>query len=230
VGSPEFLQRFRRYYDLRTTRSFAPNFALITGDKDDPRFDKFYLAGNPLRLFIALFLSDMPSYMALGFETRDPHHKPAPNEHYTKLFVFQERTGPKATSGPYVWGRNGALFSAVMRLRLYADQVFPRIKGRPIQWLIYPDPTGEDQHLAWTQGDRAPDYLFVANTDTEHAIYNFDIPRIRDWDTAATLRLEFSTARRIPEIDQVLSFERPGYKVSELAPGEGRAYRILLDH
>ena len=39
------------------------------------------------------------------------------------LYVFQESGGPKATHGPYFWGRNGHLFSTVTRLRRYADAI-----------------------------------------------------------------------------------------------------------
>jgi hypothetical protein len=228
VGSPEFLQRFRWYYDLRATRSFAPSFTVITGDKDDPRFDQFYLSGNALRLFIATFLTDMPSYVSLGFETRDIHHHPAPNEHYTKLYVFQEKTGPKATSGPYVWGKNGFLFHAVTRLRLYADGMFDQIAGRPTRWLIPPDATGENKHIAWTQADGQPDYVFVANTDTEKGIQNFDLPRFPGVAGAEPLQLEFSTASRVAEIDKTLTGGQRGHRVRKLAPGEGRVYRIAL--
>ena len=195
VGSPEFLQKLRQYYDLAETRSFAPSFTVITSDKDDPRFDRFYLRGSVLRLFIALFLTDMPSYMALGFETRDVHHKPAPNEHYSKLYVFQESTGPKATRGPYVWGRNGALFGGVSRLRHYGDAIYSQIRGCPTRWLIHPDATGAQKHIAWTQKHSRPDYVFVANTDTEHDVRNFNIPRIPDLGQEKLLELDFSTGR-----------------------------------
>jgi hypothetical protein len=225
VGSPEFLQRFRWYDDLRATRSFAPSFTVITGDKDDPRFDRFYLSGNALRLFIATFLTDMPSYVALGFETRDIHHQPAPNEHYTKLYVFQEKTGPKATSGPYVWGRNGALFHSITRLRLFVEGIFDQIRGRPTRWLIPPDATGEHKHIAWTQGDGTADYVFLANTDTEHGIQNFNIPHLVDTTGEVRLVAEFSTAGTIPESDRSLESEGRGYKVMHLAPSEGRVYR-----
>ncbi|HMP12896.1 MAG TPA: hypothetical protein PKD70_03380 [Saprospiraceae bacterium] len=66
-------QPFRPYLDTLQTRTVAPAFTMMTGDKDDPRFDHFYLKGNEARFFIGLFLTDMPSYMALGFECRDPH-------------------------------------------------------------------------------------------------------------------------------------------------------------
>jgi hypothetical protein len=228
VGSPVFLQRLRWYDDLRRTRTFAPTFAVLTGDKDDPRFDEFYLHGNAVRLFLALFLTDMPSYMALGFELRDSHHHRAPNEHYTKLYVFQERQGPKATAGPYVWGRNGALFHDVTRLRLCAEEILPEIQGRPTRWLIAPDATGEGKHLAWTQADGKPDYVFVANTDSEKGIDNFDLPTMPGAEPDAQLELVFSTARQVPAADQLLPSGDKAYRVTALEPGEGRLYRIRL--
>jgi hypothetical protein len=226
VGSPEFLRRWRWYHDLLKTRAFAPSFTIITGDKDDPRFDKYYLGGNALRLFIALFLADMPSYMALGFETRDLHYQSAPNEQYTKLFVFQEQAGPKATFGPYVWGKNGAQFHDLTRLRLYADRMYHRIRGRPTRWLIPPDATAEAKHVAWTQEGGPPAYVFVANTDTERVIQNLNIPRIPDTDEPVAFQFEFSTAASISEEDQILRFNGHGHRVAHLAAGEGRAYRL----
>ena len=199
---------------------------MITGDKDDPRFDEFYLRGNVLRLFMALFLADMPSYMALGFETRDMHHRPAPNEHYSKLYVFQERTGPKATGGPYLWGRNGALFHRVSRLRRYADPIYSQIRGCPTRWLIHPDATAAQKHIAWTQKDTRPDYLFVANTDTEHDVRNFNVPRIPGLGRAEALEFEFSTAEHVSDQDRILKSASKGYKVAALAAREGRVYRV----
>ena len=224
VGSPVFLQRFRLYDDLRRTRTFAPTFVVLSGDKDDPRFDEFYMHGNALRLFIALFLTDMPSYMALGFETRDIHHQRAPNEHYTKLYVFQESLGPKATNGPYVWGKNGALFHDVTRLRLFAVKIWPEIRRRHTRWLIAPDPTGEAKHIAWTQADGQPDYVFVANTDGHEGIRNFNLPCVAP-DTR--LELVFSTAGPAGVDDQILTPGDKAYKVNYLAQDEGRVYRVV---
>jgi hypothetical protein len=226
VGTTEFLRRFRWYCDLLETRRFAPTFAVITGDKDDPRFDEYYRQGNVLRLFLALFLADMPSYMALGFETRDIHHQAAPNEHYTKLYVFQETRGPKATAGPYCWGRNGAQFRALTRLRLYAEAIWPQIAGRPTRWLIPPDATAESGHIAWTQRDGKAAFVFVANTNTYQAVCNFNLPRISGLAPATELAFEFSTARQVLQVDELLSDRGYGHKISELAPGEGRVYRV----
>ncbi|MGD8738461.1 MAG: hypothetical protein PVJ85_17060 [Anaerolineae bacterium] len=226
VGSPEFLQRWRQYHDLATVRRFAPSFTLITGDKDDPRFDQYYIAGNLLRLFVAYFLTDVPSYVALGFATRDLHHQPAPNEHYTKLYVFQESSGPKATHGPYIWGKNGALFHDITRLRLYADRVVPHIAGQAIRWLIHPDPTGLQHHVAWTQRSR-PQYVIVANTDPRQAVDNFNLPAIPGLGPDPALALDFSTAGERVGTDPLPLPGIGGFKVQHLGPGEGRVYRVV---
>jgi hypothetical protein len=226
VGSPEFLQRFRRYYDLLETRSCAPNFTVITADKDDPRFDAFYLKGNELRLFIALFLTDMPSYMGLGFEVRDVHHSAAPNEHYTKLFVFQERSGPKATHGPYIWGRNGFLYHHILRLKHYLDVIWPRIARRPVRWLLPPDATAGNSIIAWTQRDDPAAYVFVANTNVDHDSRYFALPLLPNISENTPLTFEFSTAGSIPATDQTLTGNGKHYRITNLAPGEGRVYRV----
>ncbi|MDZ7935597.1 MAG: hypothetical protein U5M51_11700 [Emticicia sp.] len=88
VGSVEFMQKFVKYNQLLRTRKFAPNFTVMTADKDDPRFDEFYRTANYLRLFTSLFLTDMPSYVGLGFETRNMHLERGKNEEYTKAIRF----------------------------------------------------------------------------------------------------------------------------------------------
>jgi hypothetical protein len=227
VGTPEFLQRFRWYRDLLETRRVTPSFTVITGDKDDPRFDAFYQKGNVLRLFMALFLTDMPSYMALGFETRDIHSQPAPNEHYTKLYVFHEARGPKATKGPYRWGRNGAQFRALTQLRLYAEAIWPQIAGQRIRWLIPPDATGEAKHMAWTQRDSSQAaFVFLANSDTHRPVHNFNLPQIPRLPDGTKLAFQFSTVRHPPEMDRVLTDAGCGYRIAKLEPGEGRVYQV----
>lgn len=166
VGSQRFIAEFARYHQLLVKQKFAPNFTVMTADKDDPRFDSFYLQGNELRMFIALFLTDMPSYTSLGFEQRDLHPYPAPNEHYTKLYVFQLDKGEKATHGKYQWGKNGTLFRNLTILKQLSDEINPTITGKKIQWLIPPDPQGNKKILAWTQVD-LPTYTFVLNLDTQ---------------------------------------------------------------
>ena len=169
VGTERFIQEFTRYHLLSTTRKFAPNFTIMTADKDDPRFDNFYLKGNEIRMFISLFLTDMPSYMGLGFEQRDPHPIPAPNEHYTKLYVFQLSEGEKATRGNYQWGQNGELFKNISILKSISDKVGQSIENQPIEWLIEPDYNGQNKVIAWTQRGN-PDYIFVVNFDVDNAI------------------------------------------------------------
>lgn len=225
VGSPEFITRLRQYFDLLKSRSFAPNFTIMTGDKDDPRFDKFYVHGNEIRLFMAFFLADMPSYTGLGFEVRDAHYEPAENEYYTKLYVFHESTGSKSTKGPFKWGHNGLLFSNITRLRIYCDSIWKSIDGKKTRWLIYPDATSDNKILAWTQTAN-PAYLFVANIDTENEIDNIGIPSFKGQTGKEKLTLDFSTSPKKVFIDQTLTFNGYHYKISKMYPGEGRVYKI----
>ena len=220
VGSPEFVLRMRQYLDIQAARSFAPCFTIITADKDDPRFDEFYLRGNAARLFIGL-LSDLPSYISLGFELRDPHPEPAPNEHYTKLYVFQETSGPKATRGPYVWGQNGRLLVTLTRVRLLADALAPELGAT--RWLLPPDPTLDNQIWAWTQQDD-PRHVFVVNVDIARAAERFTLPSLAVGGPHPRLTCIFSSAAEV--VDEVLDHNAYHYFVPRLEPGEARAYRV----
>jgi len=163
VGTPFFISEMARYLDILHHRRFAPNFTILTADKDDPRFDQFYLCGNEIRYFIALFLPEMPSYMALGFETRDVHPEPAPNEQYTKLYVFQLSEGPKATKGPFQWGKNHFLYARLIRQKVMSNQLLEEIEQAATRWILPPDPAGLFPLIAWEVGS----YSFIANLSME---------------------------------------------------------------
>ena len=159
VGSELFMENFERYIDLLETQSFAPNFTMITADKDDPRFDSFYKKGNHLRFFVGIFLDIMPSYMSLGFECRNAHLERAANEEYTKLYVFQiteEAETDKVTHGPFVWGKNYEFFSEIESMKLIYDEIF-REKPESFKWIK--KPSKSNFVTEWSIGD----YLFVAN-------------------------------------------------------------------
>ena len=141
VGTDEFLTQFAAYDELRRTRRFAPNFTVMTADKDDPRFDEFYRTGNLFRYFTALFLTDMPSYVGLGFEVRNLHETRGANEEYTKLYVFDigdDRQPDKVTHGPFVWGHNAEQFAAISQMRTFAESIWPEIAGKETRWLTPP--------------------------------------------------------------------------------------------
>ena len=225
VGSPEFVTRLAQYSKLAATRSFAPAFTAITADKDDPRFDEYYRQGNEVRLFICMFLGDLPGYMGLGYRVRDVHLDPAPNEHYTKLYVFQEKHGPKATTGPFVWGQNGRLFHYATRLGKYLDFLDNSGgRGRRILWLLAPDPTMERSVIAWTQAED-PHLLLVANLNCGAGASETVLPAIPDIPEGTTRTLEFSTR---PHASGSACEAPCDYAevIEELAPGEGRAYRL----
>ncbi len=230
VGSAEYLQRFRRYLDDLSTRRVAPAFTVMTADKDDPRFDEFYRAGNEARLFTALLLPDMPSYMGLGFEIRDVHDHPVENERYTKLFVFREQGDSnvypsKARFGDaFIWGGNDALFERITDLRLFAEHVLPEITDTTTRWLIPPDATGLRGTVAWTQSPTsAARYVFVVNYDLEAASGSFGIPSL---DPGVELIEVYSTVGGLMSDGQVVASNGFFHWLDELSPGEGRAFRL----
>lgn len=207
MGTKHFVQEFARYWSLLKTRFFAPVFTVMTADKDDPRFDAYYLTGNETRYFMALFLTDMPSYMGLGFEVRDPHPTAAPNEHYTKLYVFQVDEGPKHTRGPYVWGRNHVLYEKICLQKLLANDILPGLSGAKTYWLLPPDPAGNGKVVAWTQALQ-PAFVFIVNMSQidENPDFTLIFP-VGQW------RLRFSSVRLEAQIivsDEVQYHLMPG--------------------
>ena len=215
VGTPRFLQSFQQYRDWLETRRFAPNFTLMTADKDDPRFDGFYLTGNEIRYFLALFLTDMPSYMGLGFECRDPHPTPAPNEQYTKLYVFSMPDGPKGTFGPYQWGQNTELYDHLVRQKQLAEEIMPAIQDARVRWLLRPDVTARHKVIAWTQEEEAQ-FIFVANLDPLDASPAISIPV-----PTGKWQLFFSTGRERVETEVAIE----NVFLTNLLAGEGLVFR-----
>ncbi len=149
VGEKRFMSEWARYLDIGIKHSVTPAFTIMTADKDDPRFDEFYLENNVFRTFFGLFYTESPSYMALGFEQRDVHKKRAVNEHYTKLYVFKIEEGDKATKGNYQWGRNEVLFNEINAIREAAENNSEFLKTAQSTWVFPPDATGERKYIAW---------------------------------------------------------------------------------
>jgi hypothetical protein len=167
VGSAVFMRELGKYLNIGKNNAFAPNFTMITADKDDPRFDSFYFKGNLLRYFVGTFLDTLPSYMSLGFECRDLHLKRAVNEAYSKLYVFQiddEAEADKVTHGPYVWGDNYAMFTEFQTLKTLADSILPILEISSTN--ILSSPSNTNFSLLWERGD----FLFIANLHPTNAI------------------------------------------------------------
>lgn len=170
VGSGEFMQKFVDYYSYLKNRQFAPNYTIITADKDDPRFDEFFRTANHLRFFVGLFLTDMPSYMGLGFEVRNLHIERGANEEYSKLYVFNiqdDAQTDKVTHGPFVWGQNYSLFWWVEKMRELSERIWDDVSGKSTKWLL--EPTLDQKLMIWTTAEN-PKYIFVANNGTEYGI------------------------------------------------------------
>ncbi len=211
LGTEHFVQQFAQYRNWLESRQFSPCFTILTADKDDPRFDEFYLKGNELRYFMALFLTDMPSYMALGFECRDVHYAPAMNERYTKLYVFQVESGPKMTRGPYQWGQNSSLYHNLARIKRLSLEILPAIAHARTKWIISPDSSGKEKQIIWTQ-DNDSGYMFIANMDLDTpANLSLVFPDNESWVQ------HFSTHRVLPG---GVDWPFPSGAILPVAPGE----------
>jgi len=223
VGSVEFNTRFRQYIDLAATRRFAPAFTVMTADKDDPRFDAFYRSGNVARYFVSLFMPQLPSYVGLGFEVRNPHEQRGANEEYTKLYVFQirdEAEVDKVTSGPFVWGHNQTQFATLTQLRLLAEALLPELEDQPFRWLIPPDPTGQQRLIAWTIGS-GKGYVFVASLDPANPVRHLSLPLTLE--PGETLSFLYDTTE--PEPVHQATPNPYFLSLPALAPGACRIYR-----
>ena len=169
-GSEEFMDGLLAYLEVAEATAVTPAFTAITGDKDDPRFDAFHHHGEVARLFTGLFLGRLPLYYALGYEQRDRHTEPAANEYYTKLYVFQERDGPKSVTGPWRWGGNLELFAAFQRVHAFAAGSLSHMGSD--SGSLGPVTVQPDGLVYWQRPDTYGDgaFLFVVNFAAEERV------------------------------------------------------------
>ncbi|MEM6394864.1 MAG: hypothetical protein AAF741_00855 [Bacteroidota bacterium] len=185
-GSETFLYELDRYRRISDTSSLKPCFTVITSDKDDPRFDKFYTRALAARMFSALLLTDWPSYYSLGVEQRDTKYQPWPNEYYTKLYVFHLESGPKSRHGPYRWGSNSELFYRLDRLHQFVSGIWANVRDQTIRWLVPPSPISGYALLVWLIGS---DYLCAVNFGETPAGYQGKLAGLTDgkWQVVFSL-------------------------------------------
>ena len=150
--SPAFWSDLADYMSLAQQRSFRPAFTVMTADKDDPRFDANFRHGSVARYFFACFCPALPSYWSLGFRQRELHLSPAPNEFYTKLYVFHYDRGPKATEGPYRWGNNRERWTACRRIDGFRQNM-QTAPSEDFVWLRRPERASPSRLVAWQWGE-----------------------------------------------------------------------------
>lgn len=212
-GSDEFWQTVDHYLEVEKTSAVSPAWAVITGDKDDPRFDHFHHWAELSRVFTGLFLGKLPLYFSLGFELRDRHFQRAANEVYSKLYVFQETRSDKAVSGPFVWGGNQELFAGWTRLQDFAARFLPTLGPTTSIATDLGAGAGEkgvvkSRVLTWHRGDSAGNkYLFVAGFN-QAALPAFSIP-LPQGTKQATCIFSTESTRKVSAriIDEQLSVE-----------------------
>ncbi len=226
IDDPEFSRELRRYRDLLDTRSFAPTFTVMTADKDDPRFDRFYRAGNEARLFTGAVPARHAELHGPRLRAPRPARRPGCQRALHEAVRLPPRhSGPTATRGPYVWGSNTALFERLSRIRRLADALAPVLATATVTWLRPPDATGDERLIAWYLDGAAGDRLLaVVNLDTVAPAAARVDPGTAIGEPPAAMGGRLQYARR-GDRGRPLTWNGRAWPLAGLAPGEARLYR-----
>lgn len=200
--TPQFWEMTDHYLQVAATQSVTPAWTVITGDKDDPRFDHFHHYGELARMFTGLFLDILPLYYSLGYEQRDRHFDRAANELYSKLYVFQETRGDKAVGSPFQWGNNLDLFGKLTDLHRFAADITPQLGRTVLGEAAGANTVGKSRVLHWIRPavNRDKAYLFVAAFSPEPML-SIIVNLSEDWTKAELL---FATNERPHELLEVV--------------------------
>ncbi|MEL6276209.1 MAG: hypothetical protein AAFU03_14000, partial [Bacteroidota bacterium] len=174
------------------------------------------------RLFTGLFLAEMPTYYSLGYAQRDIHPYPQPNELYTKLYVFYLNDGPKATQGPYQWGKNTQQFFQFQRIFQRAGVLLSQL-GDGTTWKLPPDPTGGRSHFAWMRSSGSIQYLFIVNFG-QKSINNTHLPIASEEITS--VQIIFSTHELETRVDRTVAYGEMSLFLDFIGAGEGLILEI----
>ena len=111
---------------------------------------------------------------------------------------------------------------------MFAEAVLPGIASSTTEWLVPPDATTLRGIAAWTQDPAsmprgADRYVFVVNYDLTSDSRYFGIPAL---PADSRLTAVFSTRGAEHVHGEILRHNGFFHRLENLAPGEGRAYRI----
>lgn len=229
VSSAEWPARLRQRIGALAGESLPIASTMMTADSDSAhrphRYDN--PLANSVRAFAGLF--SPPSYMGMGFEMKGPADAPTPQP--PEAFTHAFNDGLKGHC--YAWGRNTQTFQTITRLkqRLERDQnALLKAFQSGTTTLLEPN-ASQKPVLSWTlkpDGQR-PEFLFVLNTDSHHPQRHVAIDTGDTLDAmpaAAPIVFDFSTRPACTAQEARITRRGKTLRVSRLAPGEGRIYRI----
>lgn len=230
LGNAQYENNLDKFWDKikgynMLGKNFKPSVTISAADTDSK--SKVHLYNNPIALqikeFAALFLN-MPSYMAMGFETREI--EPENKNEFTKPFI-------KKSDKSYEWGENYYFYGPLSKMRKAYDQLKGVIQNQAHWWLnadnnkikswMYLDKTNENK----------PSYLFVVNSNpdlnaTETASIENPLNALND-KTAKSISLVpvMSTNQKPNKLESQIVYKGNNIKVTNMAPGEGRIYKVI---
>lgn len=220
--------------------SFQTANTMMTADSDKPKFDFMYPGdlANGVRAFVGLFLNQ-PGYMGMGFETRESQPDNVARQHSCH-YIDHNLNGQ---GKPFLWGKNKTFLTKLNLMRQVYDRLARVIANQSHYWLNgWREGADEAKRsiAAWAFYDakRGVDTLCVLNTNTEDEQNNVfienpldRIPALADQDSQTlVMKPVFSTEtapkRRI-SLAAIPLVKGKALKLSRLAPGEGRIYRVI---
>ena len=117
-------------------------------------------------------------------------------------------------------------------MRKQLNKIAPAVKNGEQTLVLCPkDSSGKEKALVWTilSKDGKSDYLFVVNTDLKEAISELSFSPFKKAPKNGQnikFRPEFST-ENVQKIEQIIDFNGKTLDITQLAPGEGRIYKII---
>jgi len=202
------------------TDKFQAAVTACTHDSDNREFAHLYDSPikNIARIFAGLFLNQ-PSYMINGFECKD-----AGSDYNHDFIMGQNKI--------FNWGRNKEAFHPINQIRVVYDKL-KRIINKQNHWWINNNSEGVNSWLYYNAKTKLPSFLFVLNTDNEYSKkqvvinnpYNeLDVQEKFKHNYGITPVLSTSLDKKMEH--QIIYKNNP-IKLTNLAPGEGRVYRII---
>jgi len=220
--------QYKNVYDydfLNTVKAynFNPDYKVavtsITTDSDQECYNEHYDDfQNKIRCFFGLFLNQ-PSYMGMGLETRETGTKDEAK--LTKNFINDWG------NEKYIWGENREFFDVLSGLRRVYSSIKDTIRKQAHYWLW----TTDNKVASWFYHDNnKPSFVFVSNTDTfskrETEIQNpLDTGVLDEKTDKVALKQIYSTERN--KLEGVIISKGKKFKVTNLAPGESRIYKVV---
>jgi len=163
--------------------------------------------------------------MGMGLETKDVNANA--EKFFTRNYINDNGLRP------YEWGKNHEFFNTLLGIRKIYAKIGVELKTKLHCWLNTNN-SDVGSWLYYSKKDKTPSYLFVMNTarvkkenlEIENPL---DMPFFKNelQNHRLGIRNIFSTDKSPKKIVAQIIYKNNPIKITNLAPGEGRIYKII---